>query len=52
MCGGGGSRATITMPDTAAYQQQFNLQRAAVEPQINGGITLQQNELQSALRRK
>lgn len=52
MCGGGGSRATITMPDTAAYQQQFNLQRAAVEQQINGGITLQQNELQSALRRK
>lgn len=53
MCGGGGgSRATITMPDTAAYQQQFNLQRMAVEQQMNGSTTVMQNQLQAALRRK
>ena len=51
MCGGG-SRATINMPDTAAYQQQFNLQRMAVEQQMNGNTTAMQNQLQAALRRK
>ena len=53
MCmGGGGGGATITMPDTAAYQRQFDLQRAAVEQQMNGNTAIMQSQLQSALRRK
>ncbi len=53
MCmGGGGGRATITMPDTGAYEQQFDLQRRAIEQQMNNGTTLMQNELQNSLRAK
>lgn len=53
MCmGGGGGRATITMPDTGAYEQQFDLQRRAIEQQMNNGTQLMQNELQNSLRAK
>jgi len=53
MCmGGGGSGATITMPDTGAYEQQFDLQRRAIEQQMNNGMQLMQNELQNSLRAK
>ena len=50
MCGGGGQRATIYEPDYDAYNKQFDLQRAAIESQMNNGTTLMQQRLQSALR--
>lgn len=50
MCGGGGQRATIYQPDYNAYNKQFDLQRAAIESQMNNGTTLMQQQLQSALR--
>ena len=50
MCGGGGQRATIYEPDYNAYNKQFDLQRAAIESQMNNGTTLMQQRLQSALR--
>jgi hypothetical protein len=50
MCGGSPPRATITKPDYNAYDKQFDLQRSAIEAQINNGTTLMQQELQSALR--
>ena len=50
MCGGGGQRATIYEPDYNAYNKQFDLQRSAIESQINNGTTLMQQQLQSALR--
>ncbi len=50
MCGGGGQRATIYEPDYNAYNKQFDLQRAAIESQMNNGTTLMQQQLQSALR--
>lgn len=53
MCsGGGGSRTTITMPDTGAYEQQFDLQRRAIESQMSNSTQLMQNELQNSLRQK
>ena len=50
MCGGGGSPGTIYKPDYNAYDKQFELQRSAIESQINNGTTLMQQELQGALR--
>lgn len=51
MCfGGGGQAATITMPDTGAYQRQFDLQRSAVESAMSSGLQVKQQELQSSLR--
>ena len=51
MCmGGGGNRATITQPDYNAYNQQFQLQKDAIDAQMNNGTTLLQQELQSTLR--
>ena len=55
MCMGGGN-GSITMPDTAAYDQQFNAQKAAMQSamesqsmqlqsQLNTAIQEQQNEL-------
>ena len=53
MCmGGGGGGGTIVMPDTGAYEQQFDLQRRAIEQQMNNGTQLMQNELQNSLRQK
>lgn len=53
MCfGGGGSRATITMPDTSAYDRQFQLQKSAIESQMNSSMTLMQQQLQGSLRKK
>jgi hypothetical protein len=53
MCfGGGGSAATITMPDTAAYDRQFQLQKAAIDQQMTGGNNLLQTQLTGALRGK
>ena len=50
MCGGGGQRATIYQPDYNAYNQQFDLQRSAIESQMNNGTLAMQQQLQSALR--
>ena len=51
MCfGGGGSRATITMPDTRAYDRMFDMQKSAIESQMNSGLQLKQQELQSTLK--
>lgn len=52
MCfgGGGGNRATITMPDTSAYDRQFQMQKAAIDSQMSNSSMLLQNQLQSTLR--
>jgi hypothetical protein len=50
MCGGGGQRATIYQPDYNAYDKQFDLQRSAIESQMNNGTMAMQQQLQSALR--
>lgn len=53
MCmGGGGSRATITMPDTGAYDRQFQLQKSAIESQMNSSAMVMQQQLQGSLRKK
>ena len=50
MCmGGGGNRATITVPDYRAYDQQFELQRDAVMSQINNNNKLLQGEVNQSL---
>ena len=49
MCmGGGGNRATITQPDYNAYNQQFQLQKDAINAQMNNSTALLQQQLQSA----
>jgi len=50
MCMGGGQAATITMPNTAAYEQQFALQRSAIEQQMSSQNNLLQSQLTAALR--
>jgi len=53
MCmGGGGNRATITQPDYSAYNQQFELQKAAIDQQMSNSSMLMQNQLQSSLRKQ
>ena len=53
MCmGGGGNRATITQPDYSAYNQQFELQKAAIDQQMSNSSLLMQNQLQSSLRKQ
>lgn len=53
MCfGGGGSPATITMPDTKAYEREYELQRSAIQEQMNSKNNLLQQELNAALRGK
>jgi hypothetical protein len=50
MCGGGGGGGTIYQPDYNAYDKQFELQRSAIEQQMNNGTIAMQQQLQSALR--
>ena len=50
MGGGGGSPATITMPDTSAYDRQFEMQKAAIDSQMNNNTMLMQQQLQATLR--
>lgn len=51
MCsGGGGSQATITMPDYSAYNNEFQLQKAAIDQTINSGSQQLQQQLTAALR--
>lgn len=52
MCFGGGGAATITEPDYAAYNQQFELQKSAIEQQMNNTTQLKQGEVNAALQRK
>lgn len=48
MCGGGGSRATITMPDYSAFNQQFELQKSAIDQSMNSGAQQLQQQLVAA----
>lgn len=51
MCmGGGGERATIYQPDYNAYDKQFDLQRAAIDSQMNSSTMSIQQQLNSALQ--
>jgi hypothetical protein len=50
MCGGGGQRATIYQPDYNAYDKQFDLQRSAIESQMNNSAMAMQQQLQNALQ--
>ena len=53
MCmGGGGGGGTITMPDTRAYDQQFEMQKAAIDSQMNNSSMLMQQKLQDTLRQQ
>jgi len=52
MCMGGGSAATITVPDYAAYDQQFDLQKAAIEQAASQATLTAQADLNAELRAK
>ena len=53
MCGGGRSApATIVMPKTQAYDRKFEMQRAAIEQQMQGQAQLLQTQLQQSLKTK
>jgi exonuclease VII large subunit len=52
MCMGGGSAATITVPDYAQYDQQFDLQKAAIEQAASQSTLTAQADLNTALRAK
>ena len=52
MCMGGGQAATITQPDYTAYNQQFELQKTAIEQQMAGGIQLKQNEMNTVIKQQ
>lgn len=49
MCFGGGERATITKPDYTAFNQQFELQKAAIENSMDSSLRTKQLELQTSL---
>ena len=50
--GGGGQPAVITQPDYTAFNQTFDLQKAAIENQITNQYTTLQNSLHTALADK
>lgn len=53
MCfGGGGSAATITVPDYKAYDQQFDLLKSAVDQASSTAILTSQSDLNAALNAK
>lgn len=53
MCsGGGGSPATIVVPNYNAYNSQFDLQKSAIEQAMSSGIQQKQLELNSSLQSK
>lgn len=49
MCSGGGSPATITMPDTGAYDRMAQMQFSAIQSAQEGAVKLKQAELNQAL---
>lgn len=52
MCSGGGGAATITTPDYAAYNRQFDLQKAAIDQGMNSGSQLLQQQLNQSMTAK
>ena len=51
MCGGGrAAPATIVMPNTQAYDREFDLQRSAIEQQMQGQAQLMQAQLQQSMK--
>ena len=52
MCGGAPPRATITQPDYNAFNQQFELQKAAIDQSMNSGIMELQTGFQDSLRQQ
>jgi hypothetical protein len=46
---GGGSPATITVPDYGAYNNQFNLQKSAIEQSMSGANQQMQQKLNAAI---
>lgn len=51
MCsGGGGGGGTITVPDYGAYNNQFQLQKSAIEQTMNNGTQMLQQQLTASLR--
>ena len=50
--GGGEQAATIVMPNTGAYDRQFELQKSALESQMNSSMMAMQQQLQGSLRKK
>ena len=48
--GGGGGRSTIMMPDTGAFDRQFEMQKAAIDSQMQNSSMLMQQQLQATLR--
>ena len=52
MCFGGGERATITKPDYTAFNQQFELQKAAIQNSMDASLRNKQLELQTSLGNK
>ena len=52
MCMGGGGGGTITVPDYAAFNQQFDLQKAAIESAASQSSLTAQANLNAALRDK
>jgi hypothetical protein len=52
MCGGGGSRATITSPNTTQANMELKLQLDAMRAQRQGGLDLAQTQLSAALQRQ
>ena len=51
MCGGG-QPATLTQPDYTAYNQQFELQKAAIERQMNNNMERKQSRLNKAVQKQ
>ena len=50
MCmGGGGNRATITMPDYGSYDRMFDMQKDAVMSQINNDTRVLQQQVTSSM---
>ena len=53
MCtGGGGGGGTITKPDYSAFNQQFDLQKAAIDSQMQNNSMAMQQQLQQSLRQQ
>ena len=50
MCFGGGGGGTITMPDYSAYDRQFEMQKAAIDSQIENSSMAMQETLNQSLR--
>ena len=49
---GGVSAATITQPDYTAYNQQFELQKSAIEQQMNNSTQLKQSQVSAAVKQQ